>query len=49
MSNARGMPGGGHVEASIDRYINFKKFQSGMEKLMRDLDCSSFVEVQLEI
>ena len=34
---------------NLNLWFNFKKFQWGMEKLMRNLDCSSYVEVQHEI
>ena len=34
---------------NLNLWFNFKKFQWGMETLMRDLGCSSYVEVQLEI
>ena len=34
---------------NLNLWFNLKKFQWGMEKLMRDLNCSSYVEVQLEI
>ena len=34
---------------NLNLWFNFKKFQWGMEKLMRNLNCSSYVEGQLEI
>ena len=34
---------------NLNLWFNFKKFQWGMETLMRNLNYSSYVEVQLEI